>query len=450
MTDSHLQSANPNFQQLNEGNRIFILIIGAYMKKMQQDALHQVNRFYLGEDEALKQLNVFNQYIDQRRKTFLGYPCNGRIRLEKFIKWWEQSALSKAPLNDVGNPYTVTLYTLNSHQFEEKVLEYFAELFSIKPHWGYVTSGGTLGNEQGLYMGRIALSKFGSPVLYFSEEAHYSIASLGKILGLDYCVINSQPSGEMDYDDLRQKLDPKRPALFSLSIGTTFKGAIDRIEIVQEIVKSKGIEHVFYHADAALFGGYLPFYLDSHKPDLNFKKHPYDSIAVSGHKFFGSPIPLGIFLIRYEYIYALDAEYIEYIHTHNVTIPCSRSSLNTLIFWWTITTTPTEEFVQEVDQMMENTTYLYQKLKEREYPVWVNPYSNTVYFKAPSYELCKRWSLSLFTCGKLGPLAHAIIMQHVDKEMIDDFLQDLDRELSPIKPKKIRQKRFSKEESKTI
>jgi histidine decarboxylase len=317
---------------------------------------------------------------------------------------------------------------LNARPFEATVLQFFAHLYSLNPHWGYITSGGTQGNEQGLYMGRHVLEKYGRPILYFSEDAHYSIASLSKVLELDCCVIHSQSSGEMDYADLDQKLDPARPALFSLSIGTTFKGAIDRIEKVEAIVRKKKVAHVFYHADAALFGGYLPFYPDETKPDLNFQKYPYDSIAVSGHKFFGSPTPLGIFLIREEHVHAMEAEYIEYIHSHNMTLPCSRSALNTLIFWWIITTTPREEFIRESVQMIENARYFYEELQKRQYPVWLNPYSNTLFFKAPAEEMSKRWTLSLFTCPQLGPLAHAIMMQHVDKEMIDQFLSELEQE----------------------
>lgn len=404
------------------------------MDKGHPDSPDPVDRFFLGEEEALNRLREFDQSINAKRKTFMGYPCNSAFKLEKFFKWWEESSISKSPLNDVGNPYTVTLYSLNAHRFEFEVLDYFGELFSLKPQWGYITSGGTQGNEQGLYMGRVILAKYGSPILYFSKEAHYSIASLGKILGIDCCVIDSQESGEMDYEDLKRKLNPERPALFSLSIGTTFKGAIDNIETIESVVREKGLKYLFYHADAALFGGYLPYYRDSSKPDLNFEKYPYDSIAVSGHKFFGSPTPLGIFLIRYEHIYALDAEYIEYIHTHNVTIPCSRSALNTLIFWWTVTTIPKEEFANQAETNIRNAQYLYQELQEREYPVWLNPYSNTVFFKAPSKALSKKWTLSLYTCPKLGPLAHAIVMQHVDKTIIDEFLRDLDREIYPTKP----------------
>lgn len=400
------------------------------MKSRTKKELHnQVDTFYLGEDEALHRLEELNHKVHVIRKTFMGYPCNGDIKLQQFFHWWEHSDLSKSPLNEVGNPFSETLYQLNARPFEIDVLQFFADLFLLKPHWGYITSGGTQGNEQGLYMGREALAKYGTPVLYFSEEAHYSIASLGNVLGLESCVIASKSNGEMDYADLKQKLNAARPALFSLSIGTTFKGAIDRIEIIKAIVKEKGIKHVFYHADAALFGGFLPFYPDANKPDLNFAKYPYDSIAVSGHKFFGSPTPLGIFLIRQDYIHALHAEYIEYIHTHNLTIPCSRSALNTLIFWWTISTTNIKDFAQQAKTIIENARYMYQQLKIRNYPVWLNPYSNTVYFRAPAQEFCKRWTLSLFTCKELGHLAHAIIMQHVTKKMIDRFLRELDREI---------------------
>ena len=126
----------------------------------------------------------------------------------------------------------------------------------------------------------------------------------------------------------------------------------------------------------------------------------------------------------------MQAEYIEYIHSYNMTIPCSRSALNTMIFWWIISTTPRNEFIKEAIEMIDNTTYFYQQLCKRQYPAWLNPYSNTLFFKAPSPNLCKHWTLALFTCPKLGLLAHAIVMQHVNREMIDEFLHELDLDLS--------------------
>jgi len=400
------------------------------MNPVSLDEALREKSFYLGEIEALIQLNDLNQFISQKQKNFMGYPCNAAFKLDKFFDWWAQSSLSRSPMNDVGNPTAETNYALNARQFELTVLQFFADLYRLKPHWGYITSGGTQGNEQGLYMGRHALEKYGEPILYHSEQAHYSIASLSKVLSLESKIISATSNGQMDYDDLKEKLDPHRPALFSLSIGTTFKGAIDRIEIVQKIVKEQGIKHAFYHADAALFGGYLAFYPDSAKPDINFDKYPYDSIAVSGHKFFGSPTPLGIFLIREKHLKAMHAEYIEYIHSLNMTLPCSRSALNTLILWWMISTTSREEFAKEALLLVENAAYLHRELQKKNYPTWLNPYSNTVFFKAPSEDLCKRWTLSDYTCPVLGHLAHIIVMQHVDKQMLDKFMEELDQELT--------------------
>lgn len=399
------------------------------MEAFLNEHLNKEINFYLGEEKAINQLNDLNHFIQEKRQNFLGYPCNAAFKLKKFFKWWVHSSLSQSPLNEVGNPNSETNYVLNARPFEITVLQFFAQLYAIKPYWGYITSGGTQGNEQGLYMGRNVLEKHGHPILYYSEEAHYSIATLSKVLGLETIVIRSKENGEMIYVDLKEKLEPNRPALFSLSIGTTFKGAIDRIEIIDAIVKEKNIKHVFYHADAALFGGFLPFYQGQGKPDLNFEKYPYDSIAVSGHKFFGSPTPLGIFLIRERYLQSIKAEYIEYIHSNNMTLPCSRSALSTLTFWWMIATTYFEEFVKDSNELIHNAEYLYQGLQDLKYPSWLNPYSNTIFFKAPSFMLSKRWTLSLFTCPQLGPIAHAIIMQHVNKHMIDKFLQDMRQEI---------------------
>lgn len=398
-------------------------------KAGQSESSKPLQSFYLGEEEALKKLNEFNEMIEKKSHSFMGYPCNAAFKLSKFFEWLESSALSHTPLNDVGSPHTESQYNLNARPFERQVLHFFAELFSIKSYWGYVTSGGTQGNEQGLYIGRQILANHGQPILYFSEEAHYSIASLGRLLGIESRIIASQVTGEMDYKDLAQKLDPTRPALFSLSIGTTFKGGIDSIEKIQQIIQEKGIQHVFYHADAALFGGYLPFYSNPDKPSLSFSQHPYDSIAVSGHKFFGSPFPLGFFLTHEKYTHLLESEYVEYINTYNVTIPCSRSAFSSLVFWWTISTTPFSEFVHQADTLIANAEYLKNQLQERHYPVWLNPYSNTVYFQLPSSDLCNQWCLATMTCRRLGPLAHIVVMQHVDKNMIDHFLHSLDDEL---------------------
>ncbi len=83
--------------------------------------------------------------------------------------------------------------------------------------------------------------------------------------------------------------------LLSTTVGTTFKGAVDNIDRIQE--KLAGYAG-YVHLDAALFGGYLPF--TPHAAAVSYPSGKdanvgrYDSIAVSCHKFFGFPWPAGL------------------------------------------------------------------------------------------------------------------------------------------------------------
>jgi len=382
------------------------------------------------EEEALSKLYLLEQRILETCPNFMGYPCNSAFDLDSFFSWWQKSPLSQMPLNDVGNPYDESSYSLNARHFEREALRIFSSFYKLKEEeaWGYTTTGGTLGNEQGLYMGRERLKSHGKPILYVSSESHYSIRSLAKVLDLECVVVKSDWRGEMDYKDLEKKLNHSRPALFSVSLGTTFKGGIDNIDKIEYICKKARLPAVHYHADAALFGGILPFHPAKDAPRIDFEHQPYDSIAVSMHKFFGSPIPLGVFLTRSRYIDSLSPEYIEYIRTKNITIPCSRSSLSTLIFWWTMKTNSISDFAKEVAMIIENAQYLHHSLQSINHPSDLNDYSNTVYFKKPSDKLCQKWSLATVNCPDLGPLAHVVVMQHVGRNLIDAFIDDLCKE----------------------
>ena len=384
------------------------------------------NEQSLATSEALLILQAFENNLNSKGKHFIGYPCNRSFDLDAFFTWWKGSSLSKIPLNDVGNPEDNSSYGLNSRPFERELISQFSSFYNLplENAWGYTTTGGTLGNEQGLYLGRTHLQAYGEPILYVSEEAHYSISSLAKILNIELKVVASTANGEMNYEDLEEKLDETRPALFSISLGTTFKGAIDDIIKIDQAVKKKKIKHSFYHADAALFGGHLAFLDDPAAPKIDFQKFPYHSIAVSGHKFFGSPIPLGFFLTKKEFLDPLKNDYIEYISSNNVTIPCSRSSLNTLILWWAIKTKK-HLFAKESQTMLGNAFYLNKQLERHGIESHLNRFSNTVYFTMPSPEVCRKWFLATVTCPFLGPLAHAVVMQHVTKEVIDEFISDL-------------------------
>ena len=97
-------------------------------------------------------------------------------------------------LNNVGDPFHDSNFRSNTHEVEREVITRFADLMHLARDqaWGYVTSGGTEGNMYGLYMGR---ELFPDGVVYFSQDTHYSVRKLLRVLKTRNIMIKSQDNG---------------------------------------------------------------------------------------------------------------------------------------------------------------------------------------------------------------------------------------------------------------
>ncbi len=317
------------------------------------------------------------------------------------------------------------------------------KLFAFPPNdtWGFLSHSGTDSNMHGMYMGRTLLKgRTGiAPKAYFTREAHYSVQILRDLLGLETVTVETLADGGMDPNDLADKLKDNAdyPALVVATVGTTFKGAIDNLDRIQE--KLRG--HASYvHLDAALFGGYLPF-----TPHANVVAHQtsdatasvrYDSVAVSCHKFFGFPSPAGIFVTR-KSIYDEFNEFFgrihnpEYIHHVPGTITCSRDAVKPAEFYYFTTSAARAKQIEGAKLMLGNADYLREEL-DGHFPALsatkANTLSNTVYFKSPGDAIVKKYSLatmSLVVDGETAEYAHVVVMPHVTKEILSEFLEDL-------------------------
>ena len=67
---------------------------------------------------------------------------------------------------------------------------------------------------------------------------------------------------------------------------------------------------------------------------ISFQK-PIDSIAVSGHKFLGCPMPCGITLTRKKHL-AKMSEPVEYLNSIDTTIMGSRNGHAALFMWYSL------------------------------------------------------------------------------------------------------------------
>ncbi len=376
----------------------------------------------------INSLNAFAQKMVMQKKTAVGFPCNQNVKLADFYHWYAVSGLADVAMNNVGDPRKPSLYALNTHEFENEVIDFFSPLYGFSPNeaWGFVTSSGTDGNNHGIYFGVNVLSSQSEvrPILYVSEEAHYSIHRLGDLQGLEMRQIPTNVRGEIEIQAFEQALDTTRPALIVIAVGTTFKGGIDNQDAIAEVLAKKPPVAVYRHVDAALFGGYLPFteYADL----VDHRARNFDSIAVSGHKFFGFDEPLGLFITTNEVLSRQNPFRVSYLNDSVPTISCSRSALAPLKFWWQIHNTGIEGYRRQAELILKNAVYLKQRLDEINYSAWKNDISNTVYFQRPGDWVMKKWSLAPYEDERLGgKLAHDIVMRHEGMHTIDHFVDDL-------------------------
>lgn len=380
---------------------------------------------------GFEQLDRWASECLAERSMTLGYPGNNDIRLEEFYRWYTGNNLESMIINNAGDPFEEGDHTLSSLDFEREVIQYFAPKYGFDGNdlWGIVTMSGTDGNNHGIYFGVNYLKrKTGKmPVVYVSDEAHYSNYRLCDLQHLEVRLVKSDSMGRMVPDSLEKVLDPTRPCLIVYAMGSTFKGAIDDQKALDDVLARHEGMAVYRHVDAALFGGYLPF--TEYKGLVDRRKTGFDSISVSGHKFFGIDSPCGLFITTRD-VYDNQSTYdISYLNANMRMINCSRSGIEPLKFWWLMKTVGDEGWTEQAARIFENTRYLKSELKRIGWPYWNNEYSNTVIFRRPSAKVVRKYNLA---CGEDaafgGKLSHVVVMQHVTKDSIDRLIADLRNE----------------------
>ncbi len=377
----------------------------------------------------MKELDALAQDLWARRYNQLGYPFDQETSLSGFYKWLVDTKICDLTLINVGDPYKTEWDMLHTDKFEQACIDFLAKAYGFgDDHWGVISNGGTDGNMYGVYFGRKALAAKSnlSPILYVSDEAHYSVKKLGDIQNIETRTISALENGEMDVEDFARKLDATRPALVAIAIGGTFKGAIDDQKKIAQVLEAVKPPAVYRHLDAALFGGYLPFLDDTNAREiLDAEKMGFDSIAVSGHKFFGLNEPAGGFICRKETLANMQNNPVPYLNGVIPTIACSRSGFDALKLFWRISTTGEEGYKAQARKVLENAEYFASALEKRGIKTYCNKFSNTIIFPRPSDAAVHKYALACNVDAHWGSLSHVVVMQYFTKELCDSIAEDI-------------------------
>lgn len=405
--------------------------------------LHRVQKADPGESFSLQE----REKIAEFKSNFLGFPVNMNTPPEEFFTWRRRLAragVSVFAYNNVGNPFRDSPILYNTHDFEQDIILVYGRMYGFDSGdvWGFLSNSGTDSNMHGMYIGRTVLKARCSvaPKCYYTREAHYSIQILTNLLNLDPVLVETTADGGMDADDLRRKTaeNPDNPALVVATIGTTFKGAVDRLDAIQDALKGCS---AYVHLDAALFGGYLPH--TSYAGEMlrgggdSRTSKRYDSLAVSCHKFFGFPAPAGLFIttranfdeFHENYSKAHSPEYIGHVPG---TITCSRDAVKPAEFHHFTTPAALARLAEDSHLVLQNAQYLFDQMRSQLpnfSPIRSCKLSNTLYFRHPGDVMVKKYSLAAMKInveGRMTDWAHVVLMPHAQRDVLDRFLTDLD------------------------
>ncbi|SMO52941.1 histidine decarboxylase [Solitalea koreensis] len=363
------------------------------------------------EDQS--KLNALIEKIKRNTQNFLGYPVS------KDFDYTELQELLKYPVNNLGDPFAECTYAVDSREMEREVIEFFAELFRapVNNWWGYVTNGGSEGNMYGLYMARELHPK---GMVYYSAATHYSVHKNLHLLNMPNIVIRAQQNGEIDYEDLNHTIRMNRhmPVIILANIGTTMTEAKDDINKIKNILNDAAIQNYYIHCDGALSGTISPF-LDP-RPAFDFADGA-DSIAVSGHKFIGSPTPCGALLVKKSHRDRI-ARSVAYIGSLDTTITGSRNGHSPLFLWYAIKTFGFDGLKRRVEHSLKIAAYAEERLRAMGIAAWRNPNSITVVFPEAHEQVRKKWQLA----SEKG-LSHIICMPNVNEAQIDELIVDIEK-----------------------
>ena len=369
----------------------------------------------------------------------------------------QEKSLADDYINNVGWTLdTIRGWKINCRDIEKDIVRMFARYYDVAPEdmRGFVTSGGTEGNFSGLWWQRDWLKgqsrKSGepsiSPLLLTSDQTHYSVFKAAQQLGIELRIIPSLQDGSMDVAVLRetlQKLDRRIPLIVNVTAGTTQTCAFDDIPAIYAMLDEiVGDEEKFgLHLDAAMMGPVIPIIQPYGPNKVNVFKHfNVKTMAISGHKFFGSTAICGVSLTTAKFLdhvgqFHSDARHVEYVHgLHDVTPSGSRSGFAALSLHNTLCSlymhTDAGRMRKVVDQCYRNKERFIKKLSAIVGPDHVrsSTFGVNVVFPRPSEEMMSKYSLMPVSLPSLyAPpyeLAAAATLLNMNELLMNKFMED--------------------------
>ena len=315
---------------------------------------------------------------------------------------------------------------------ESEVIEMLGEMLHLENPAGHIVTGGTEANIMAMTVAKYLFKEKndGVPEIILPRSAHFSFKKIISMLSLKPHYVPLDENYRMDVSMIEDLISENTMAIVAIA-GTTELGMVDDIEKISQIAYSNDI---YLHVDAAFGGFIIPFLDDERKAGLNFdfKCKGVSSITIDPHKMGLAPVAAGGILFRkQEHLdkLAVDTPYLT--KNKQTTIVGTRVGAGTAATWTLLKYYGKEGYKKVVSDAMLLTQYTYEKLNDMEHiNVTCKPELNLISFtsdikdvdtlKSELYDY--GWRVS---AAQNPHVLRLVLMPHVKREHIDNFLSDL-------------------------
>lgn len=146
-----------------------------------------------------------------------------------------------------------------------------------------------------------------------------------------------------------------------------------------------------------------------------------DSVAISEHKFIGTPMPCGVLLTRRSVLGAT-SERIRYVDALDSTLTGSRNGHAVLYLWYALTCLGVSGLRERARRSLELSRHLVDRLGRVGWPAWAHPHACTVVLARPPAEVLARWPLA-----SSHGWSHVVCSPGVRTEQLDALAADIAR-----------------------
>lgn len=322
---------------------------------------------------------------------------------------------------NLGNP---GLYP-GTCEMQDEIIRMLGEMLHCPGVSGYLGSGGTEANITALWIARNHTRK---TEVIFPKSAHFSFEKACDLLRLEPIYIDLDSDYRMIPDSVEDHLSEDTAAVVGVA-GTTELGAVDPIDRLSELCRGK----YFLHADAAFGGFVIPFLKDLGYPvpEFDFSLPGVSSMTIDPHKMGFSTIPSGVLLLREKELWkSIEVESPYLTSDSQSSLTSTKCSAGVASTYAVMKYLGMDGYKEMVKRCMETTEYFVSRLNDMALGVVTRPVMNIVgvELKDPIkvYQELDRmdWKTSL---SKNPSCLRIVVMPHVTRNVIDEFMVDMEK-----------------------